>query len=130
MDGLALRRRSFHEEWLSSYRLRVGGLETGANRLHRLHWCEHLPFLLKMAEREGFEPSRRYKRLHDFQSCSFNHSDISPIKSQCSRGSTRGDPATRPLVTSTLTNSDGRSGLASLICVLRHFMALTPTCAD
>jgi hypothetical protein len=28
----------------------------------------------KLAEREGFEPSRRF-RLHDFQSCSFDHSD-------------------------------------------------------
>ena len=25
-----------------------------------------------MAEREGFEPSRRYQRLHDFQSCAFD----------------------------------------------------------
>ena len=24
------------------------------------------------AEREGFEPSRRYQRLHDFQSCAFD----------------------------------------------------------
>ena len=41
--------------------------------------ADTLPFLRKMAEREGFEPSRRYQRLHDFQSCSFNHSDISPL---------------------------------------------------
>ena len=30
-----------------------------------------------MAEREGFEPSIRY-RIHTFQACSFSHSDISP----------------------------------------------------
>ena len=31
-----------------------------------------------MAEREGFEPSIRYKRIHTFQACSFSHSDTSP----------------------------------------------------
>ncbi len=31
-----------------------------------------------MAEREGFEPSRRYHRLHTFQACAFNHSATSP----------------------------------------------------
>ncbi len=31
-----------------------------------------------MAEREGFEPSVRYKRTHAFQACSLNRSDISP----------------------------------------------------
>lgn len=25
-----------------------------------------------MAERKGFEPLRRYQRLHDFQSCAFD----------------------------------------------------------
>ena len=35
----------------------------------------------KMAESERFELSVRYQRTHDFQSCSFNHSDNSP---QCS----------------------------------------------
>jgi hypothetical protein len=35
----------------------------------------------KMAEREGFEPSRQVcPHLHDFQSCSFSHSDTSPLK--------------------------------------------------
>ena len=33
---------------------------------------------LFLAEREGFEPSKRYKRLHTFQACSFSHSDTSP----------------------------------------------------
>ena len=39
---------------------------------------EHLigvPFLL--AQRRGFEPPVRFRRTHDFQSCSLNHSDIS-----------------------------------------------------
>jgi hypothetical protein len=31
------------------------------------------------AEREGFEPSIRYERIHAFQACAFNHSAISPI---------------------------------------------------
>src|SRR5690554_705538 len=31
-----------------------------------------------MAEREGFEPSRGLEPLHDFQSCLFVHSSISP----------------------------------------------------
>ena len=31
-----------------------------------------------LAEREGFEPSLRYERKHDFESCAFNHSATSP----------------------------------------------------
>jgi hypothetical protein len=31
-----------------------------------------------LAEREGFEPSIRFCRIHDFQSCSFDRSDTSP----------------------------------------------------
>jgi hypothetical protein len=31
-----------------------------------------------LAEREGFEPSIRYKRIHTFQACSLSHSDTSP----------------------------------------------------
>ena len=31
-----------------------------------------------LAVKEGFEPSKRYKRLHTFQACSFSHSDTSP----------------------------------------------------
>ena len=30
-----------------------------------------------MAQRRGFEPPVRFRRTHDFQSCSLNHSDIS-----------------------------------------------------
>ena len=33
-----------------------------------------------LAESQGFEPWRRFRRLHDFQSCSFGHSDNSPYK--------------------------------------------------
>ncbi len=32
----------------------------------------------KMAEKEGFEPSRQSSRLHAFQACAFNRSAISP----------------------------------------------------
>ena len=35
----------------------------------------------RFPEKEGFEPSRRFRRLHDFQSCSFGHSDTSPYGS-------------------------------------------------
>ena len=31
-----------------------------------------------LAERKGFEPSIRYKRIHAFQACDFNHSSTSP----------------------------------------------------
>ena len=34
---------------------------------------------LKLAERGGFEPPRRYKRLPDFESGTFNHSATSPV---------------------------------------------------
>ena len=30
-----------------------------------------------VAERKGFEPSKRFWRLHTFQACSFDHSDTS-----------------------------------------------------
>ncbi len=33
-----------------------------------------------LAESRGFEPRRRFRRLHDFQSCAFDHSANSPIK--------------------------------------------------
>ena len=38
----------------------------------------NLLFFNQLAEREGFEPSIRYSRIHTFQACSFNHSDTSP----------------------------------------------------
>lgn len=31
-----------------------------------------------MAERQGFEPWKRFWHLHTFQACSFDHSDTSP----------------------------------------------------
>ena len=37
-----------------------------------------LQLSLKMAVREGFEPSIRC-RIHTFQACSFSHSDTSPF---------------------------------------------------
>ena len=35
-----------------------------------------------MAESPGFEPGIRFRRIHDFQSCSFSHSDNSPQHSR------------------------------------------------
>jgi hypothetical protein len=32
-----------------------------------------------LAEREGFEPSIRYKRIHALQACAFNRSATSPV---------------------------------------------------
>ena len=37
-----------------------------------------LPLAGKAAEREGFEPSIRFWRIHTFQACAFDHSAISP----------------------------------------------------
>ena len=37
-------------------------------------WLKSFNFL---AQRRGFEPPVRFRRTHDFQSCSLNHSDIS-----------------------------------------------------
>ena len=33
------------------------------------------------AERAGFEPAIRFRRIHAFQACLFNHSSISPDSS-------------------------------------------------
>ena len=33
--------------------------------------------VFSLAQRRGFEPPVRFRRTHDFQSCSLNHSDIS-----------------------------------------------------
>ena len=40
--------------------------------IQKTHFCpvDKSGFLL--AERKGFEPLRRYQRLHDFQSCAFD----------------------------------------------------------
>ncbi len=45
---------------------------------HQYKRGQKAPFCIDMAEREGFEPSIRYYRIHTFQACSFNHSDTSP----------------------------------------------------
>ena len=34
--------------------------------------------LFSIAERKGFEPLKRFRRLHTFQACAFDHSAISP----------------------------------------------------
>ena len=36
--------------------------------------------LIKKAERKGFEPLKRFRRLHTFQACAFDHSAISPCE--------------------------------------------------
>ena len=36
-------------------------------------------FCLSFAERTGFEPVSRFRRLHAFQACLFNHSSIFPV---------------------------------------------------
>ena len=38
---------------------------------------------LRLAESERFELSIRFWRIHDFQSCSFGHSDNSPLRASC-----------------------------------------------
>ena len=40
----------------------------------------HFKYSVKliMAERAGFEPARRFRRLQAFQACLFNHSSIFP----------------------------------------------------
>jgi hypothetical protein len=35
-----------------------------------------------VAEREGFEPSKRYERLHAFQACALSRSAISPARAR------------------------------------------------
>ena len=42
------------------------------------------PFAL-LAEREGFEPSIRYERIHTFHACSLNHSYTSPKNLTCGK---------------------------------------------
>ena len=37
----------------------------------------HKGVCFSLAQRRGFEPPVRFRRTHDFQSCSLNHSDIS-----------------------------------------------------
>ena len=37
---------------------------------------------LGLAERKGFEPSIRYKRIHAFQACALNHSATSLIETK------------------------------------------------
>src|SRR5690625_2794917 len=34
---------------------------------------------VSLADREGFEPSIRYERIHAFQACAFNHSATCPF---------------------------------------------------
>ncbi len=50
---------------------------------HRIFGFAHRLLLVlssnsPMAEREGFEPSRPFWGLHDFESCAFDHSATSP----------------------------------------------------
>ena len=51
----------------------------------------------EVAEREGFEPSIRGYRIHDFQSCAFNRSAISPESMRCPQASRREGYPSRPV---------------------------------
>ncbi len=62
---------------------RIKGVDHYNNRLHLPNVGQEKSrpvggFLLYLAERGGFEPPRRYKRLPDFESGTFNHSATSP----------------------------------------------------
>ncbi len=62
---------------------RIRGVDHYNNRLHLPNVGQEKSrpvggFLLYLAERGGFEPPRRYKRLPDFESGTFNHSATSP----------------------------------------------------
>ena len=47
-----------------------------ARKSHQIATCGRF-----LTDREGFEPSVRFWRTHDFQSCSFDLSDTCPMKS-------------------------------------------------
>jgi hypothetical protein len=47
---------------------------------------------MQMAERAGFEPARRFCRLRDFQSRSFDLSDTSPLILKIAGGRPEGRP--------------------------------------
>ncbi len=62
---------------------RIRGVDHYNNRLHPPNVGQEKSrpvggFFLCLAERGGFEPPRRYKRLPDFESGTFNHSATSP----------------------------------------------------
>ncbi len=62
---------------------RIRGVDHYNNRLHPPNVGQEKSrpvggFFLYLAERGGFEPPRRYKRLPDFESGTFNHSATSP----------------------------------------------------
>ncbi len=62
---------------------RIRGVDHYNNRLHLPNVGQEKSrpvggFFLYLAERGGFEPPRRYKRLPDFESGTFNHSATSP----------------------------------------------------
>ena len=48
------------------------------NRLGDLRMLSLDLHLRLMAEKAGFEPAIRFRRIHAFQACLFNHSSISP----------------------------------------------------
>ena len=55
----------------------------------------HLPFgrraMAVEAERRGFEPRIHFWRIHTFQACSLNHSDISPLPAIARRPKGKGE---------------------------------------
>ncbi len=62
------------------FQKRISISKQGKEKCPRCLIFTHLGHFTK-AEREGFEPSRRYQRLHDFQSCAFDQlSHLSMVK--------------------------------------------------
>lgn len=59
---------------------RRGGANTRYNKFLKCLLLDVYPREKYTPEREGFEPSIRYERIHAFQACSFNRSDISPTR--------------------------------------------------
>ena len=60
---------------------RTHDLQIANLALSQLSYCPKAQNLTTktMAEREGFEPSVAVRATHDFQSCTFGHSVISPL---------------------------------------------------
>ena len=59
---------------------RYGGFNYGVLMEDKTEGCSRgFDGVEKLAMKEGFEPSKRYKRLHTFQACAFSHSATSPF---------------------------------------------------
>ena len=60
-------------------RLRRGGAKSETSTFARTSSARML--VSDFAERTGFEPVSRFRRLHAFQACLFSHSSIFPLRS-------------------------------------------------